>query len=119
MHKIAWPGGHGRRLGALQKRFFMKLLTDGGDRVSKRHLKDIIFKIGRESLLASCAVVDTAPLVAMIGQKGGWEVVWDAALSRGGQSIRRLQLLVKALCHHCTDDPLAAHMLLVICQERP
>ena len=28
----------------------------------------------------------------------GWEVLWDAAVSRGGRSIRRLQLLVKVLC---------------------
>ena len=26
---------------------------------------------------------------------------------RGGRSIKRLQLLMKALCHHCSDDPLA------------
>ena len=51
----------------------------------------------------SCAMVDKAPLVAKIAQEVGWEVVWDAALSRGGQSIRRMQLLVKA----CPDDPLA------------
>ena len=38
-------------------------------------------------------------LVAKIAQEVGWEVVWDAVLSRGG--------LVKALCHNCTDDPLA------------
>ena len=61
-----------------------KLLKDGGVRVSKRHLKEIIFKIGRESLLATCAVVDKAPLVATIAQEVGWEVVWDAALSGGG-----------------------------------
>ena len=88
-------------------KFTEKLLKDGGDGVSKRHLKEIIFKIGRESLLASCAVADKAPLVAKIAQEVRWEVVWDAALGRGGRSIRRMQLLVKALCHHCPDDPLA------------
>ena len=88
-------------------KFTEKPLKDGGDGDSKRHLKEIIFKIGRESLLASCAVVDKAPLVAKIAQEVGWEVVWDAALSRGGRSIKRLQLLVMALCHHCPDDPLA------------
>ena len=45
--------------------------------------------------------------MAKIAQEVGWEVVWDAALSRGRWSIRRLQLLVKALSHHCPDDPLA------------
>ena len=45
-------------------KFTEKLLKDGGDRVSKRHLKEIFFKSGRVSLLASCAVVDKAPLVA-------------------------------------------------------
>ena len=95
------------------------MLKDGGDGVSKRHLKEIIFKIGRESLLASCTVLDKAPLVAKIVQEVGWEVVWDAALSRGGWSIRRMQLLVKALCHHCPDDPWHAHMLMVTCLERP
>ena len=45
--------------------------------------------------------------VAKITQKVGWEVVCDAALSRRGQSIRRLQLFVMALCHHCPDDPMA------------
>jgi len=48
-----------------------KLLKDGGDGVSKRHLKEIIFKIGRESLLASCEVVDKASLVANITQEVG------------------------------------------------
>ena len=52
-------------------------------------------------------MVDKAPLVAKIAQEVGWEVVWDAALSRGGCAIRRLQLFVKALHHHCPDDPLA------------
>ena len=52
-------------------------------------------------------MVDKAPLVAKIAQEVGWEVVWDAALSRGGCAIRRLQLYVKALRHNCPDDPLA------------
>ena len=43
-------------------KFTEKLLKDSGDGVSKRHLKEMIFKIGRDSLLASCAVVDKAPL---------------------------------------------------------
>ena len=30
-----------------------------------------------------------------------------AALIRGGRPIRRLQLFVKALCHHYPDNPLA------------
>ena len=47
-------------------KFTEKLLKDGGDGVSKQHLKEIIFKIGRGSLLAGCAVVDKAPLVAKI-----------------------------------------------------
>ena len=64
-------------------KFTEKLLKDGGDGVSKQHLKEIIFKIGRGSLLAGCAVVDKAPLVAKIAQEVGWKVVWDAALSRG------------------------------------
>ena len=64
-------------------KFTEKLLKDGGDEVSKQHLKEIIFKIGRGSLLASCAVVDKAPLVAKIAQEVGLKVVWDAALSRG------------------------------------
>ena len=53
-------------------------------------------KIWRESLLASYAVVNKAPLVAEIAWEVGWEVVWDVALSRG----RSIRLLVKALCHH-------------------
>ena len=60
---------------AFGTKFTKKLLKDGGDGVSKRHLKEIIFKIGRESLLASCGVVDKAPLVAKIAQEVGWEVV--------------------------------------------
>ena len=51
-----------------------RLLKDGGDGVSKRHLKEIIFKIERESLLKSCAVVDKAPLVAKIAQEVGWKL---------------------------------------------
>ena len=78
-----------------------------GGGVSKQRLKEIIFKIGRESLLASCAEMDKVPLVAKITQEVGWEVVWDAALSKGVRSTRRLQLFVKALCHHCPDDPSA------------
>ena len=65
-------------------KFTEKLLKDGGDGVSKQHLKEIIFKIGRESLLASCAVMDKSPSVVKIAQEVGWEVVWDTALSRGG-----------------------------------
>jgi len=61
----------------------------------------------KSATVAGCAVVDKAPLVAKIAQEVGWEVVWDAALSRGGCAIRRLQLFVKALHHHCPDDPLA------------
>lgn len=44
----------------------------------------------RSSLLASCAETDKVPLVAKIAQEVGWEVVWDAALSREVWSIRRL-----------------------------
>ena len=51
--------------------------------------------------------------MAKIAQEVGWEVVWDAALSRGGQSTRRLQLLVKTLCHNCTDDPLACYLTVI------
>ena len=40
---------------AFRTKFTEKLLKDGGDGVSKRHLKEILFKIGRESLRASCA----------------------------------------------------------------
>jgi len=45
---------------------------------------------GRSSLLANCAETDKVPLVAKIAQEVGWEVVWDAAISRGVCSIRRL-----------------------------
>jgi len=71
-----------QRLGLSLLRIFCR----GG--VSKQWLKEIIFKIGRESLLASCAEMDKVPLVAKITQEVGWEVVWDAALSIGecGQS---------------------------------
>jgi len=44
----------------------------------------------RSSLLANCAETDKVPLVAKIAQEVGWEVVWDAAISRGVWSIRRL-----------------------------
>ena len=49
-----------------------------------------------------------APVVAKIGREVGWEAVWDAALSGGGDdgcSIRRMQQIVGALCHHCLGDP--------------
>ena len=52
-------------------KFTEKLLKDGGDGVFKQPLKEIIFKTGRDSLLASCAVVDKAPLVAKIAQEVG------------------------------------------------
>ena len=39
---------------AFGTKFTEKLLKDGGDEVSKQQLEEIIFRIGRESLLASC-----------------------------------------------------------------
>ena len=49
-------------------------------------------------------------LVAKIAHTRSWMgVAWCGfgALIRGGRPIRRLQLFVKALCHHCPDNPLA------------
>ena len=51
--------------------FTEDLLKDNGGGVSKRQFKEIIFKIGRESLLASCAEMGKVPLVAKIAQEVG------------------------------------------------
>ena len=43
-------------------------------------------------------------MVAKIEREVGWEAVWDAALSGGVRSIRRVQQIVGALCHRCLGD---------------
>ena len=68
---------------AFGTKFTEDLLKDGRGGVSERQLKEIIFKVGRESHVASCAKTGKVPLVAKIAQAVGWEVVWGAALSMG------------------------------------
>ena len=67
---------------AFGTKFAEDLLKDGGGGVSKQWLKEIIFRIGRESLLASCAETDKVSLVLKIAQEVEWEVVWNAALGQ-------------------------------------
>ena len=45
-----------------------------------------------------------APIIAEVANQVGWSKLWDVALDLGVKSIRGLQCLSRAMCHHGRGD---------------
>lgn len=69
------------------------------------HPKDIRATIHDRDLQQNAAKCSgKAPIIAEVANRVGWSKLWDVAMDLGVKSIRGLQCLSRAMCHHGRGD---------------
>ena len=66
------------------------------------HPKDIRAARDLQQNAAKCS--GKAPIIAEVANRVGWSKLWDVAMDLGVKSIRELQCLSRAMCHHGRGD---------------
>ena len=70
----------------------------GGEMVGMKEVKKIVKEVDRKLLLSRCR--GKAPMVASVGEDGGWLRLWDEALNLGERHTKGLKNLSRVLSHH-------------------
>ena len=70
----------------------------GGEMVGMKEVKKIVKEVDRKLLLSRCR--GKAPMIASVGEDGGWLRLWDEALNLGERHTKGLKNLSRVLSHH-------------------
>ena len=70
----------------------------GGEMVGMKEVKKIVKEVDRKLLLSRCR--GKGPMIASVGEDGGWLRLWDEALNLGERHTKGLKNLSRVLSHH-------------------